>query len=195
MDVTELIELMKKRWTARNFESRKVSDNDLEKILEAGRWAPSGGNKQPWELVVIRDEETKEKIARLYSNAMGLDHPSERYTSPPVLIAVCIDTRTIDSYPDMMPANFIAYASVGSMVQNMGLAAALMGIVVSWGTQPMGIHDELRELLSLPGYIYIPDILQVGYPAQDRHLTGRREVDEFAHHDKMDETKLRDLSP
>lgn len=193
MDLTELIELMKKRWTARKFGSRKVSDKDLETILEAGRWAPSGGNKQPWELVVIRDEEIKEKIAQLYSNAMGLDKPSERYTSPSILIAVCIDTRTMDSYPDMMPAEFITYAGIGAMVQNMSLAATLMDIVISWGTQPIGIHDELKKLLSLPDYMYIPDILQVGYPAQERYLTSRREVDEFAHHDEMDETILREF--
>ncbi len=193
MDEEELIGLMKKRWTARKFESKDVDEEDLEKILEAGRWSPSGGNKQPWELIVIRDEETKHKIAELYAEGMGMSDPPERYTSPPVLIAVCVDKRVIDSYPDMMPAEFVVYASIGSMVQNMSLAAASLDLALSWGTQPEGIKEEVKELLEVPDYIEVPDILQLGYPDQERYSSDRRRIDEFVHRDKIDEEKLRDI--
>lgn len=193
MDEEELIELMKKRWTARKFKSKDVDEDDLKKILEAGRWSPSGGNKQPWELIVIRDKETRHKIAELYAEGMGMSDPPERYTSPPVLIAVCVDMRIIDSYPDMMPAEFVVYASIGSMVQNMSLAASSIGLSLSWGTQPKGIKEEVNDLLEAPDYIEVPDILQLGYPAQERYSSDRRELGEFVHHDKIDESKLRDI--
>ncbi len=193
MDAEELIRLMKERWTARKFKSKDVKEDDLKKILEAGRWSPSGGNKQPWELIVIRDEELKDEIARLYAEGMGMSKPPERYTTPPVLIAVGIDRRIIDSYPDMMPAEFVVYASIGSMVQNMSITAASLGMVLSWGTQPSVIQGQVEELLEVPDHIEVPDILQLGYPAQDKYSSDRREIDDFLHHDKLDKTKLRDV--
>ncbi len=188
-----LLELMKHRWTARKFKDKEVSEEDLEKILEAGRWAPSGGNKQPWELVIIKDKDIKNKVAEIYSDAMGMKNISKRYTTPSILIAVCIDKRIVDSYPENMPAEFIIYASIGAMVQNMSLMAAQLDLVISWGTQPKSAQRELQELLELPDHIDIPDILQVGYPAQERYSSDRREVEEFTHHDKIDEDKLREI--
>ncbi|MFO8018631.1 MAG: nitroreductase family protein [Promethearchaeia archaeon] len=193
MNERKLIKLMEERWTARKFKSKDVADKNLDKILEAGRWAPSGGNKQPWELIVIKDKRLKKKIAEIYAEGQGLIKPSKRYTIPPILIAVCIDTRIIDSYPDKMPAEFIVYASIGTMVQNMALLATSMGLSLSWGTQPTVIRENLKKLLEIPEYISIPDILQLGYPAQERHFSDRRKRDDFIHIDTMDKSKLRDL--
>ena len=193
MDEDELIELMKERWTARKFKSKDVEEEKLDKILEAGRWAPSGGNKQPWELIVIRDEETIKKVSEIYAEGMGLSSPPVMYTSAPVLIGVGIDTRIIDSYPDMMPSEFVIYASIGTMVQNMSLVAASMGLSLSWGTQPNNVHEEVKDLLDIPEYIYLPDILQLGYPDQEMYSSDRQETVEFTHHETMEESKLREI--
>ncbi len=189
----DLLGLMKHRWTARKFKDKDIPEEDLDKILEAGRWGPSGGNSQPWELVIIRDSDVKEKVAQIYSEAMGMKNISTRYTTPPVLIAVCIDARIRDSYPENMPVDFIIYASIGSMVQNMSLMAAQLGLVISWGTQPEEAQKELKELLELTDHLEIPDILQIGYPAQDRYSSDRRPVEEFTHQDKIEEDKLREI--
>ncbi len=188
----KLLELMKERWTVRKFKDKEVSEEDLQMIIEAGRWAPSGGNRQPWELIVVRDEETRFQIAEIFSDAMGLKSRSERYVSPPVLIAVCVDKRVIQSYPDGMPAEFVVYASIGAMVQNMMLMATELGLGLSWGTQPQSVRDQLKDLLDIPDHLEIPDILQLGYPGQDSHLSKRRDPDDFVHEDRIDVDKLRD---
>ncbi len=193
MNENELLKLIKERWTARKFKSKKIEDEALEKILEAGRWAPSGGNKQPWELVIIKDDDLKRNIAELYSETGGFSKSSERYTKPPILIAVCIDTRTMESYPKNMPKDFITYAGIGTMVQNMSLMATSLGLSLSWGTQPEETQDKLKKLLKIPEYLYIPDILQLGYSDQQRFSTNRREIDEFVHINTIDLSKLRDL--
>jgi nicotinate-nucleotide--dimethylbenzimidazole phosphoribosyltransferase len=92
---------------------KPVSDELIATILEAGRWAPSAGNSQPWEFLVIRSSETREKIVEIYKTQMrdkieieeaargqrrhvnaGLD-----FRHAPVHILVLGDPRTNDAYP------------------------------------------------------------------------------------------------
>ena len=58
----DVYECLKSRRTVREFKPDPVSDETLEKILSAARWAPSSRNQQPWRLVVIRDRETLARI-------------------------------------------------------------------------------------------------------------------------------------
>ena len=62
MDYAGLLELVKKRRSIRRFRSDPVPDEYIEKIIEAGRWAPSGYNSQPWEFLVIKDKVLKDRI-------------------------------------------------------------------------------------------------------------------------------------
>lgn len=55
----DLFEVIEKRRSIRRFKPEPVATEDLRRILEAGRLAPSGGNRQPWSFVVVRDSETK----------------------------------------------------------------------------------------------------------------------------------------
>ena len=62
MNIDEFLELVHTRRSIRRFKPDSVPDELLEKILEAGRWAMSGANAQPWEFVVVRDPIVKGKI-------------------------------------------------------------------------------------------------------------------------------------
>ena len=67
LSIDELYELAKDRRSIRGYKKdRDVSEEHIQKILEIARWAPSGGNGQPWEFIVIRDKETRDKIADLF---------------------------------------------------------------------------------------------------------------------------------
>ncbi|MCJ7718301.1 nitroreductase family protein, partial [Candidatus Bathyarchaeota archaeon] len=59
----DLFETVEKRRSIRKFRPNPIPDKDLKKILEAGRLAPSGGNRQPWSFIVVRKPETKKKLA------------------------------------------------------------------------------------------------------------------------------------
>ena len=73
----EILELIKKRRTIRDYKKKKVSQKLITKIIEAGIWAPSPHNSQPWEFIVIKDSQIKEKfikmIDELYEHK-GLDN-------------------------------------------------------------------------------------------------------------------------
>ncbi len=67
MDSKEFLAIIHKRRSVRVYKSGKVTDQQLETMLEAARWAPSGANTQPWEFVVTRDREKMKKVRQIYS--------------------------------------------------------------------------------------------------------------------------------
>lgn len=110
MDYSELLALLKTRRSVRAFTPDPVPDDLIDKIIEAARWAPSGANSQPWEFVVIRNQETKDRLAAIVRDQMELGHKAELARPPelrwpsaarpvsdpawkaaPVLILVCGD--------------------------------------------------------------------------------------------------------
>ncbi len=70
--IDAFLELLQRRRSIRTgfLRDEPVPDELIEKILEAGRWAPSAGNSQPWEFLVIRDLEIREKIVELFKTQM-----------------------------------------------------------------------------------------------------------------------------
>jgi len=66
MEIDKLLELAKKRRSIRSFKPDPFPDEYVEEIIEVARWAMSGANAQPWEFVVVKNEETINKIAELH---------------------------------------------------------------------------------------------------------------------------------
>jgi nitroreductase len=67
MDTQNLLDIIRHRRSVRVYKRGKVAPNQLELILEAGRWAPSGANTQPWEFVVTRDRQKMKRVREIYS--------------------------------------------------------------------------------------------------------------------------------
>ncbi len=61
----DILEIIKSRRSVRRYTDEPVTDEIIDKILEAARWAPTGENHQPWRLIVIRDPERRAKLERL----------------------------------------------------------------------------------------------------------------------------------
>lgn len=68
MKTVELFEAIEKRRSIRKFKHAPIAKEDLRKILEAGRLAPSGGNRQPWYFIVVREPETKKALSKAANN-------------------------------------------------------------------------------------------------------------------------------
>ena len=203
MRVDDLLELMAKG-TVRSFRPDEVPDDRLQKVLEAARWAPSGANTQPWELVVIRAPELKQEIARIFvaahrrARAVDPSFPYEgeerllaRFTTSPVLIAVCADSRFERAYPRVGYRERILYVSVAAAIQNMMLAARACGLALSWGTVDRFCEGALGRLLGLPEHLRVLEVLQLGYPAEEARPRFRRPASDFTHLERFDPRKLR----
>lgn len=139
----DLLEFLKERRSIRFFQDKMISDEELEMILEAGRWAPSASNRQPWELIIIKNREILGKIAGRYSRFLE---------TVPVAIAII-------GKPVKSPKWYVIDTSLVSM--NMMLMAWSMGIGSCW----LGSlnRDKVKELLELGPNDFVLTVLPFGY--------------------------------
>jgi nitroreductase len=159
----DVLEVIRKRRSIRKYISKPVEEDKLQKILEAGRWAPSASNKQPWHFVVIRDESMRKKLADIHAYGRFM-------AESPVVIIVLSD-------PERHPRYYIA--DPHNAVQNMLLAAYSLGLSTCW----MGVRDtpyeaEFKKLLDVPDKFRIICSVSLGYSNQERD-SSRRSLDEI----------------
>ncbi|HEY2602210.1 MAG TPA: nitroreductase family protein [Thermoleophilaceae bacterium] len=158
------------RRNVRSFDGRPVSDADLDRILEAGRRAPSSRNWQPWDFVVVTDRGQLERLSKVWR---GGGHVAESAATVALIAPVTDDPGERDR----------AQYDIGQATMAMMVAAADLGI--GTGHSAVGDQELAREVLGLPEDRYAAYLLDLGYPA-DRPLKpirrpNRRPFDEVVH--------------
>lgn len=162
----ELIDLIKKRFSVRSFLDKPVDDETILKVLEAGRWAPSACNIQPWTFIVIREETSKRKLETVYGKSWFLEAP--------VIIAACCDHKTSwkrfdgKDYGDVDIA--IAFDHIVLAATELGLGTCWVGAFKS---------REASEILRLPENITPVAFTPLGYIASEKPLKSRKNLDEI----------------
>ena len=159
----DVIEAIKTRRSIRSFKEEKIPDEILEKILEAATYAPSSGNLQNWEFILIKDQKAKERIAEI---ALGQDFIAEA----DVILVVCSNDRKIWRYGER-GKNLYSIQNVAAAIQNILLAANSFGVGSCW----IGAfdEDELSEFLELPKNVRVHAIIPLGYPAEKPTMPSR----------------------
>jgi nitroreductase len=76
----DLLKIIKTRRSIRRYKKKDVPDELLEKIIEAGRWSPSGDNGQPWRFIIVRDPETKKALGKIAAEGSGRRFTAEYFT-------------------------------------------------------------------------------------------------------------------
>ena len=163
----------------RAFTDEPVSDELVDRLLEAATYAPSAENTQPWVFIVLRDPASRARIGELTRRAWeggGRDFSRPRLTpevfakveagatggvaGAPVVVVVCGDTsRCVEAALE---------ASVFPAVQNLLLAAQAVGLGAALTTITTTFSDELRALLALPDHVRAMAVVPLGWPA--KHL-------------------------
>ncbi|MDH4207852.1 MAG: nitroreductase family protein [Anaerolineae bacterium] len=162
MDVMEAI--MGRR-SIRQFTDRPIDRGELERLLEAARWAPSGGNQQRWRFVVVTSLSQRELIRKF---APGI------FAMPAAFIVVCADKE-----PDANPwklALYLADCSIAS--QNIMLAAHEMGIGTCVALSYA--KSAISEILELPENVEPMLVVTLGYPAEAPEPPPRFELSKMA---------------
>ena len=215
MDYQDLLTLAKMRRSIRAFKPDPVRDEDVDKIIEVARWAPSGANSQPWEFIVLKNKATKDKIVDIikehseYARKVELTRAEELrwpsaarpaagpgYKNAPVFILLCGDPRSRESYPllTMLTRGNSHFASgLASAFLYMTLAVTTLGLGSQWvsATGHPFVSCLLRDLLGIPDNLVIYDMMALGYPAHQPKPRLVRERIEMVHHEQYDKAKYR----
>ena len=154
---TSILDLIKARRSTRRFASTPVPDAELNAVLEAARWAPSGDNYQPWRFLVIKDAPTMEKIVDLipYKQMQAF------LKKAPVLIGILVNDKR----------SSWAIIDGALCAQNLALEAWARGLGTCFSawypTAPASLVDQVKALLGIPPKWTILTFTPLGYPDPD----------------------------
>ncbi len=163
----DILELIKTRRSIRKYKLDPIPEKEINKILEAGRWAPSASNRQPWSFIVLRSEETKRKLAETLTWGGFL-------SQAPLGIAVVINPRASNH-----PVEDGAAAT-----QNMLLEAHSLGLGACWIGAYGSVNEEsAKDILNVPDDERLLSVIVIGRPAESPQST-RRKLDEITFTDR-----------
>ncbi len=177
MDVFEAI---RERRSIRAFSPDPVPDELLEKILEAAKWAPSAGNCQARDFIVVRDSGVKRGLCRA---ALGQSFIEEA----PVDIVVCANEDRSAGRYGSRGRRLYCLLDAAAAVQNLLLAVHALGLGACW----IGAyHDEsVSKVLQLPKSWKPVAIIPLGYPAEKPWPSSRIPLEALVHRDRYEENK------
>lgn len=160
----DFIKVVRDRRSIRDYKADGVPEDFLKEILEAGRLAPSGANRQPWHFIVVRDAAKKED--------MGIPEWAAR---APVVLAVCGDPEVSQSWCVVDPS--IA-------MEHMVLAAANRGLGTCWLGR-LGRDEQVKAVLEIPEHMHVVAVTPLGYPNESPKPKERKSLEEIVHYDKF----------
>lgn len=154
-----VLQAIRNRRSIRKYTDDPVAREDIMTILEAGRWAPSGLNNQPWRfLVVMRGDERQEKLA-------GCTKYAHVVRDAGALICVLLER-------DAMYSEAKDHQGAGACIQNMMLAAHTLGLGTVWLGQIINDQGTSLKAIGLsPATHELQAVIAVGHPAQDGSST------------------------
>ena len=146
----EILEAIRQRFTARSFDGSEINGDVIERILEAGRMAPSAKNRQAWRFVAIRSEKNRNAVA-------DACYGDERVASSGCVIAACT-TNIQYTMPNGQPSHPLDLAFA---VSYMDLQATQEGL----GTAILGTYDEraVKDILTVPHAMRVVLLLAIGH--------------------------------
>jgi nitroreductase len=158
----ETTEAILKRRSVRSFKDKPVPDDAVKKLLDAARLAPTGGNRQPWKFVAVRNPKMIRNI-KMFSEGLG--------GVPTLVIGVCCD--------DINPVTVmdIAMASENVMIQCVDLGLGSCAIA-SFN------QEAVKKLLEVPAEVQMPLLLSIGYPEGEPRIRPKKELKQVAYEEK-----------
>lgn len=169
----DVLEAIRTRRSVRDFTSQPVSDKEIKKLLEAARQAPSAGNIQPWEFIVVRDPDVKHDLCKA-----ALDQ--KFIQQAPVVIVVCANPAKSAQGYGSRGINLYCLQDTAAATQNILLAAHSLGLSACW----VGAFKEeiARKVLKIPEPVRPVAIIPVGHAGRNPTARPRKALLDITHH-------------
>jgi len=197
-----LLDIIKARRSTRRFKSAVIPKEYVHTILDAARWAPSAGNRQPWRFIVVTDITSREKIGQIYQNMRKADLQGTPQDAPhykalnerikadfykgifataPCLIVVC--ANKMESFRQR---TYVLDCAVA--IQNMLLMAHALRLGSIYINFDRPEHEQelkqLKDFLEVPENIAIQAILPLGYSDEKPTPPPRKDLGEIVYQEK-----------
>ena len=153
----DILKAIKTRRSIRHYKALPIPDNIINDIIEAGIWAPSGLNNQPWRFIFIRSHNKKEQLAQ-YTSYSRIIKESQ--------VCICVYYHIPSGYnrdKDIM--------GIGACIQNMLLAAHAKGLGAVWLGQILNQKDKVSTLCELNNDYELMAVIALGYHNEKGHST------------------------
>jgi nitroreductase len=163
----DTLEAIRERRSVRKFRPDPVERELLQQLVDSGRLAPTAMGKEPWEFVVVTEDETRAAIAAT------TDYGKFIAEAPACIAVFCKDTKY--------------YLEDGcAATENILLAAAALGLGACWvAGHKKGYADKVRQMLGVPEGYRLASLLPVGYPADRPARKQKRRLEEVLHWEKF----------
>jgi len=215
MSSIDVYEAMRTLRAVRRLRPDPIPDAVLERVLEAATWAPTGGNQQPWRIVLVREPAAKQRLGELYAAswrrfstvyeeriaqlpteqqpaqrkmvAAG-DYLADHFHDAPVLAVFCFNPKMMAiTDARLSRVSVVGGASVYPAVQNFLLACRAEGLGCVLTTLLCEHEATVRELLAIPDPWGTAAVVPVGYPVLRGHgPIRRRRVEELVYEDRFE---------
>jgi nitroreductase len=174
----DLFEVIKKRRSIRSYLSKPVEDDKLQAILEAANAAPSAGDLQAYEIVVIKSSDQKEALRKASNGQRSI------VEAPVVLVAVANQKRASTRYGER-GVKLYSIQDPTIAVSYMQLVATAFGLATCWigAFNDAGVASVIGADMD-NGMIPVA-ILPIGYPNQSPNATPRRKLSDLVHDEKL----------
>lgn len=157
MSAKDLLDTMQNRVSVKKYTDEPIDREKIGKVLEAGRWAPSAGNMQSWEFIIVEDDTLKRKLSQYAYN-------QEHVREAPVCIVILGDMEKAKSKYEERGEKLYMIQETAASMQNMLLMAEELGLGAAW----VGAfnEDSVSELLDIPAELRPMAIITLGYPRE-----------------------------
>ena len=176
----EILEAILSRRSIRRYKSNPVEDEKLKAMLESARLAPSGGNTQPWNFIIVRSDETRKQIVEAC-------HRQNWMLQAPVLLVCVADIRTrikeqanivlSEESPQIELKQIIRDTAIA--IEHLVLQAESLGLSTCWVAYFE--QEDIRPILSIPSDKYVVAVITVGYADESPRARPRRSLEEIIH--------------
>ena len=170
----ELTEAIKTRRSVRRFTNKPVEDELIKQIIELGNLAPSAGNLQPRDFVVVKNQETKDKLTQAALNQKFISQASH-------VIVICANMKRVTPYGNR-GHELYTIQDTAAAIQNMLLAVVDFGLSSCW----IGAFNEnaVVDILDLPSYIRPVAILPIGHSDVGPKDSSRIPIEDLIRYEK-----------
>lgn len=179
----DFYELVQKRQSDRKYDSeREIPQEIVEKILEAGRLAPSATNSQPWHFIVVDDPELKDKVADALTSPVTGNMNRFARQAPLLIVIVEEPVNVTSKIGGILKEKHFPHIDIGIAAEHIALAARAEGIgscIIGWINE-----GKVRKLLGIPRGKRIPLVISLGYSQEKERPKRRKPATEIISYNK-----------